>query len=82
MRTLMVICRGVVLLGASHGVARLFGGPMRKVALVGLCFAIAAANLLVGVLHAGNSFHQELPIFLLIFLLPAGLAVVVNWRFQ
>jgi hypothetical protein len=35
----------------------------------------------IGVARAGYSFMQELPIFLLIFLLPATVAVLVKWRF-
>jgi hypothetical protein len=41
----------------------------------------AAANLWLGVSSAGCSFGEELPIFLLIFLLPAAVAVFVRWKF-
>ena len=41
----------------------------------------AALNMWIGISHAGYSFQEELPIFLLIFLLPAVVAVFVNWKF-
>ena len=40
----------------------------------------AALNMWIGISHAGYSFQEELPIFLLIFLLPAVVAVFVNWK--
>ncbi len=41
----------------------------------------AAANMWVGVARAGYSFQEELPIFLLIFLLPVAVALAVKWKF-
>ena len=35
----------------------------------------------VGVSQAGYSVQEELPIFLLIFLLPASAAVFTKWKF-
>jgi hypothetical protein len=43
--------------------------------------AVAAVNMWAGVAKAGYSVADELPIFLLIFALPAGLAVLLKWRF-
>jgi len=50
------------------------------VAFVVLWCVAAAANMWVGVSHAGYSFREELPIFLLIFLLPSAVAVFVKWK--
>jgi hypothetical protein len=50
-------------------------------AFVVLWFVAAAANMWIGVSQAGYSFREELPIFLLIFLLPSALAIFVNWKF-
>jgi hypothetical protein len=41
----------------------------------------AAANMWLGVSQAGYSFREELPIFLLIFLLPSAVAMFVKWKF-
>jgi hypothetical protein len=38
-------------------------------------------NLWIGVTRAGYSFREELPIFLVIFLLPVVVAGMVKWRF-
>jgi hypothetical protein len=35
----------------------------------------------VGVAKAGYSFTEELPIFLLIFAVPAAVAIVLKWKF-
>jgi len=35
----------------------------------------------MGVTKAGYAFREELPIFMLIFLLPTLVAVVVKWKF-
>ena len=86
MRTLVIIAGGFLLWGASLGVARLLGGSSAlstwtaTVVFAVLWFALAAANLWVGVSQAGYSFREELPIFLLIFLLPVAVAVFVKWK--
>ncbi|HEX9626477.1 MAG TPA: hypothetical protein VGA00_06015 [Acidiferrobacterales bacterium] len=86
MRTLIIIFGGFVLWGASLGVARLLGGSSAlstwtpTVVFAVLWFALAAANMWVGVARAGYSFREELPIFLLIFLLPVAVAVFVKWK--
>jgi hypothetical protein len=41
---------------------------------------IAGANMWVGVARAGYSVADELPIFLLIFGLPALAAVLLKWK--
>jgi hypothetical protein len=43
-------------------------------------FKVAAGNMWIGVAQAGYSFKEELPIFLLIFLLPAAAAVFIKWQ--
>lgn len=82
----MIMVGGFVLWGACLGVARLLGGPLAlstwtaTVVFAVLWFLLAAANLWLGVLRAGYSFGEELPIFLLIFLLPVAVAVFVKWK--
>ena len=44
-------------------------------------FLIAAGNMWIGLTQAGYSFKEELPIFLLIFLLPVATAIFVKWKF-
>jgi len=42
---------------------------------------VSEFNLWVGVNKAGYSVGEELPIMLLLFLLPAALAVLIRWKF-
>jgi hypothetical protein len=44
-------------------------------------FGVAAVNRRIGVAQAGYSFAEALPIFLLIFLVPAAAAIVIKWKF-
>jgi hypothetical protein len=78
MRTAIIIAAGFALLGVCLGIGYFTGGTprMKTAALVfiALWFVAAAANMYVGVARAGYSFMEELPIFLLIFAVPAATA--------
>jgi hypothetical protein len=86
MRTMIIILGGFFLLAACIFVARRLGGggpaPIGSAAAVFIAawFAVAAINMWLGVARAGYSFREELPVFLLIFLLPAAAAVFVRWK--
>ena len=84
MRTLIIIGLGFALLGACLGAGWFAGGGAKlKVAaliFVALWFVAAALNMYVGVARAGYSFMEELPIFLLIFAVPAVAALLVRWK--
>jgi hypothetical protein len=43
--------------------------------------AATVFNLWVGVSHAGYSVREELPILLLLFAVPAVVALLVRWKF-
>jgi hypothetical protein len=84
MRTLIIIGMGFALLGLCIGAGWLAGGPAKmKVAamvFIGLWFIAAAVNMYVGVARAGYSFTEELPIFLLIFAVPAVIAALLRFK--
>lgn len=86
MRTGMFLLAGVLLLAAAFVLARLFSSnypsaPLAAfVGFVVLWFAVAAFNMWVGVAKAGYSVGEELPIFLLLFGVPAVLAALVRWK--
>jgi len=88
MRTLVIILGGLVLLGLAVLGARLIGGPapgpMVTAAKVFLPFwlLIALVILWIGVARAGYSVAEELPIFLVIFAVPAVIAGFVWWKFS
>jgi len=54
---------------------------LATIAYVALWLIVAGANMWVGVARAGYSVAEELPIFLLIFAVPAVVAVLLKWRF-
>lgn len=86
MRTLVIIVGGFVLWGACLGIARLIAGKnallswIPTIVFVIVWFVLAAVNMWIGVTQAGYSFTEELPIFLLIYLLPVIVAVLVKWK--
>jgi hypothetical protein len=87
MRTAVIIFAGFVLWAACVGAAKVFAASsptsmMTATAVFVILWLLAsAANLWIGVTKAGYSFGEELPIFLLIFLLPAVVAAFVKWKF-
>mgnify|MGYP001392129881 CR=1 FL=1 len=87
MRTLLFLVSGFLLLAAILLLGRLFSTSYPNATLVAtsayivLWLVIAGANMWVGVAKAGYSAAEELPIFLLIFGLPAAAAVVLKWKF-
>ena len=86
MRTALFLVVGLLFLVASLLLGRLFAAHypaatlVATIAYLGLWFFIAGANMWVGVAKAGYSIAEELPIFLLIFGLPAALAVFLKWK--
>jgi hypothetical protein len=87
MRTMIIILGGFVLWAVCLGIAKLLANTstssttIATAAFVAIWFVAAASNMWVGVSQAGYSFREELPIFLLIFLLPSVVAVFVKWKF-
>ena len=84
MRTAIIIGIGFALLGLCLGLGAWSGGAARMklgaLVFIALWFIAAAANLYVGVARAGYSFMEELPIFLLIFGVPAAVAWLLRWK--
>ncbi|MFZ5525114.1 MAG: hypothetical protein ACOZE7_00460 [Pseudomonadota bacterium] len=85
MHVAMVIGTGILLLGvfASFGwlwAASAAGLALAAKAFVPVWLALAAANMWVGVNHAGYTVRQEAPILMLVFAVPALVAAVVVWQ--
>jgi hypothetical protein len=87
MRTLLLILGGFVVWAACLSMGTLMASAsatsmtIATTAFVVMWFLAAAANMWVGVMQAGYSFKEELPIFLVIFVLPAATAAFVKWKF-
>jgi len=86
MRTLLFLLAGALLLAALMIVGRLFSSHypdatrVASIAFIVLWLIVAATNMWLGVARAGYSVAEELPIFLLIFGVPAIAAVVLKWK--
>jgi hypothetical protein len=85
MRTAVIIVGGLVLLGLFALGGWRFGGGSRGLAAASIGFiaiwlVIALANMWVGVTRAGYSVAEELPVFAVIFLVPAAVAAIVWWK--
>ncbi|MDR3669843.1 MAG: hypothetical protein P4L36_03310 [Holophaga sp.] len=82
MRTSLFILGGFALWAVMLASARFFGIAQRTalLAFALLWCAVAVANMWMGVARAGYSIREELPICLLVFLLPAGFAFLAEWR--
>jgi len=87
MRTGIIILAGFALWAICLGLAKWLVGwtsastTMATAAFITVWFIAAAVNMWMGVTRAGYAFREELPIFLLIFLVPSIVAGVVKWRF-
>ena len=87
MRTISFLVAGLLLMGAFLLIGRLFStqfGEASRVSLwgfVAVWLIVAAANMWAGVAKAGYSVVEELPIFLLVFAVPAAAALLIKWRF-
>ncbi|PIF14700.1 MULTISPECIES: hypothetical protein [Pantoea] len=78
MRTLLFLLCGYLLAGACYLLVRLFSAIYPAVAMLFpalftlMWFAVSLTNLIAGMTQAGYSFGEELPLFLLIFMLPVA----------
>jgi hypothetical protein len=87
MRTALFLVAGFLLLGGFVLLGKLFAAQypdalrVAVVAYVVIWFVVAAANMWLGVAKAGYSVGEELPIFCLIFAVPAIVAVLLKWKF-
>jgi hypothetical protein len=86
MHTLMVLVVGFLLLGVCVLVGRLAGGSpgVATAALVFLPLWLIGAgfNMYAGVKKAGYSVADEAPIFLIVFVIPAAVALLLWWRLR
>ena len=86
MRTGLFLIAGFLFLASSLLLGRLFSAnypgavAVATAVYVALWFIIAGANMWVGVAKAGYSITEELPIFALIFGVPAAVAIVLKWK--
>lgn len=87
MRTVIILAAGLMIFAGVFLYSRLFvqhyphAATFATWAFVGIWLVATAFNLWVGVSHAGYSVREELPILLLLFGVPAVVALLVSWKF-
>ena len=85
MRTAIILAIGFAALAVCLGLGWMSGGaPRLRTAawvFVALWFVATATNMYIGVTRAGYSLMEELPIFLLLFCVPAIAAILLRARF-
>ena len=86
MRTGLFLLSGFLFLAGSLIAGRLFSEnypaatTVATLLFLAAWLAIAALNMWTGVARAGYSVSAELPIFALIFAVPAGVALLIRWK--
>jgi hypothetical protein len=85
MHMLLVIIGGAILLGVFVLFGKLWGGDAAGMALAAKAFipawlVVSLVNLWVGVTRAGYTVAQELPILVVVFAVPAAIAIAVAWQ--
>jgi hypothetical protein len=79
--TIKVLAAGFVLLGIFVLIGRPMGhGSRAALYFLPVWLTVAALNLWYGVAKAGYSVADEFPIFLLIFAVPAAVALLLWWK--
>jgi hypothetical protein len=86
MRTPLFLLAGLLLVGASFILGKLFletypkAGTWATYLFMLVWLVLAASNLVAGVTRAGYTVAEELPIFLLIFGLPTVCMLLLRWK--
>jgi hypothetical protein len=85
--TVKVIAGGFVLLAFCLLIGRLVGGPAPAAGVataaklfIPLWMVAAGINMWIGVSKAGYTFAEEAPIFLVVFAVPAAVALLIMWK--
>ncbi len=86
MHTAIVIGVGLLVLAACLLVGRLLGGPgalpIAALVFLPLWLLGAGVNMAIGVKRAGYSVTEEAPVSLVVFAVPALVALLLRWRLQ
>ncbi|MFT3953360.1 MAG: hypothetical protein QM722_02820 [Piscinibacter sp.] len=86
MRTGLFLAAGLLLMAGSFILARLFAenfpaaATVATVVFLALWLALTAFNMWVGVARAGYAVGEELPVLLVLFGVPAAIALLLRWK--
>jgi hypothetical protein len=86
MHNVIVIAIGLTLLGLCLVGGRALGGSSAMataaLAFLPIWLAGAAINMMLGVKRAGYSVADEAPILVVVFIVPAAVALVIWWKLR
>ena len=86
MHTVIVLTIGVGLLGLCASIGGLLrgvsGAATAALAFLPLWLIAAGINMYIGVKRAGYSIAEEAPMFLVVFAIPAAIALIVWWKLR
>jgi hypothetical protein len=86
MHTLLVIVIGLIALAlctfAGYSLGGVSGTSVGALVFLPVWLLGAAVNLYLGVRKAGYSLADEAPIFLIVFAVPAAVALFAWWRYR
>jgi len=83
MHTIMVALGGFLLLGLCLLAGRLMKTmPIAALIFIPIWLGATLINMWIGVSRAGYSVAEELPIFLVVFAIPAVVALFIWWKFS
>ena len=84
MHTVYVLLAGFSVLAVLVAAGRIFAGASAMgtmaIAFLPIWFIGAGINMYIGVKKAGYSVADEAPVFSLVFLVPAAVALLVWWK--
>lgn len=81
MHTLLVVAVGFALLTGAWAGGQALGAPRAALLAFLVVWLLGAAlNMYVGVARAGYSVRDEFPIFLVVYAVPASVALWLWWR--
>jgi hypothetical protein len=86
MHTILVIAGGLLMLGVCALLGRLMGGAdglgTAMLVFLPLWLIGAGINMYLGVRKAGYSVADEAPTFLVVFAVPAAIALLLWWKWR
>lgn len=86
MHTVIVLAVGLALLGICALAGRILGAAQgaatASLVFLPLWLIGAGINMYIGVKRAGYSVAEEAPIFLVVFAIPAAVALFAWWKFR
>ncbi len=86
MRTVIILISGLLIWAGVFFYSRLFVSHFPSAVTLGsylfvvFWFVATAFNMWVGVRYAGYSWREELPVMVMLFVVPVAVALLIRWK--